>query len=187
MASNSLANAWNDPPILKFDPTSTASKHHLSKRVFSPVSKQDSDVSSKDSVSDSKEDENLVKKISSSSNLEENNLKEGSRETCDIPECDVEILTFVKSTFKIILEESPGKNERPLKEIDRRISLMEKAWNSNLSTEVKHNMYKMALALSNGNIESAEKIHCSLMVHNVREVKNWMVGVKHIIEMKKES
>ncbi|GBO09979.1 hypothetical protein AVEN_33413-1 [Araneus ventricosus] len=64
---------------------------------------------------------------------------------------------------------------------------MEKAWDSNLSTEVKHNMYKMAQALSNGNIDSAEKIHCSLMIHNVREVKNWMVGVKHIIEMKKES
>ncbi|CAL1272775.1 unnamed protein product [Larinioides sclopetarius] len=169
MANNTLTNAWNDPPILKFDPTSAACKHHLNKRVFSPLSKQESEASSKDSIPDSKEDEKLVKEISSCLNVEEN-LKEGSRESCDIPECDVEILKFVKSTFQNVLEDYPRKSERPLKEIDRRISLMEKAWYSNLSTEVKQDMYKMAQALSNGNIDSAEKIHCSLMVHYVREM-----------------
>ncbi|GIY76058.1 hypothetical protein CDAR_301271 [Caerostris darwini] len=182
------ARSWNDPPILKFDVTASTGKHHLNKRVFSSLNKQELQT---DSIQ-IKDDGKILKEIPSSlttsnDNVQHDGMKEGSRENCDIPETDVEILNYVTSVFKHILKESSVISERPLKEIDRRISIMEKAWYSSLSKEVKHKMYKMAQELSNGNVDSAEKIHCSLIIQNVREVKNWMVGVKHIIEMRKEN
>ncbi|GFW13518.1 hypothetical protein TNCV_1209841 [Trichonephila clavipes] len=144
-----------------------------------------------DDVEDRKDNTKPVNKLPTSStvvnNRVEENLEEDSKDNCDIPDSDEEILNCVMSTFRNILQESTSKSERPLKEIDRRINLMGKAWKSDLSKEVKHMMYKMAKDLSTGNIDSAEKLHCAIMVQNVREVKNWMVGVKHIIEMKREN
>ncbi|PRD31866.1 UNVERIFIED_CONTAM: Sra1 [Trichonephila clavipes] len=191
MANNLQGRSWNDPPVLKFEGTGLTGKHHLNKRVFSPLNKQDLQDTSPKDVEDRKDNTKPVNKLPTSStvvnNRVEENLEEDSKDNCDIPDSDEEILNCVMSTFRNILQESTSKSERPLKEIDRRINLMGKAWKSDLSKEVKHMMYKMAKDLSTGNIDSAEKLHCAIMVQNVREVKNWMVGVKHIIEMKREN
>ncbi|GFW13525.1 hypothetical protein TNCV_1209911 [Trichonephila clavipes] len=41
MANNLQGRSWNDPPVLKFEGTGLTGKHHLNKRVFSPLNKQD--------------------------------------------------------------------------------------------------------------------------------------------------
>ncbi|GFT15747.1 hypothetical protein NPIL_348921 [Nephila pilipes] len=188
MANSSQDRSWNDPPVLKFEGTGSIGKHHLNKRVFSQLNKQ---AIQTDVVEDRKDETKPINEIPTSSTVsdrtEENSLKENSKDNCDIPDSDEELLNFVMSTFRYILKESSAESERPLKEIDRRINIMEKSWNSDLSKDVKHMMYKMAKELSASNVEAAEKLHCAIMVQNVREVKNWMVAVKHIIEMKKEN
>ncbi|XP_015921331.1 steroid receptor RNA activator 1 [Parasteatoda tepidariorum] len=183
--------SWNDPPVVKYEITNTAKKHHLlNKRVVENETKHQASASSnKIELSDS-ECKSYISDISEKEfpvACEDNETSENLVKRSEtLPLSDEETLSYVVRTLQKILDETADKSEKTTKDVNKRIDIMKDFWNSKLSKEVKNKMFELAQELEKGNIDAALKIQWSLMMENVREVKSWMVGVKHIIEMKKE-
>ncbi|XP_035225859.1 steroid receptor RNA activator 1-like isoform X1 [Stegodyphus dumicola] len=199
MESNENARSWNDPPQLGFTEAAgqRTKRNLLTKRVPFPLSELPQSTKQQSfPVGEQKCDIDAVKifnteKITFAPDIKENadvdkNVKEeSSHSSLNINESDEEILAFVTTTLKNILLENAEKCET-MKEIDHRLDIMQRSWNSTISKEVKNMMFKLAKELSRGNVDAASKVHCILIVEHVREVKQWMVGVKHIIEIEKQ-
>ncbi|KAG8194391.1 hypothetical protein JTE90_011005 [Oedothorax gibbosus] len=188
MANDSPGPSWNDPPILKFDATASNIKPRLlNKRVYSSLNKTEHPSTvHKDSTAASPIPPTVLEKspLQQNDSSANENIKSTDEYEDSSPIIGAEHFEFVSTTLRNTLNECPENSEWTVKQIESRLTMMEKSWDSELSNTVKHLMWKLSKELEQGNIDAALNIHCSLMVGHVREVKNWNVAVKKIIEIK---
>lgn len=189
--------AWNDPPPLFFSsdyknkPISTK-RTLLNKRVAFPLHNPEGVLGSeKDVDSDRKAKTETIPPGALCPPTESNFTVQSSPQTTEeSPQKDItdeEMLSVVKSTFEIFLNESTQTSEDDIAGVKRKLVIFTDSWTVSLSTTVKQKMFQLATELSAGNIKAAETLCQSLVVSNTREVTPWMVGVKHIIQSAKKT
>ncbi|XP_011404715.2 PREDICTED: steroid receptor RNA activator 1-like [Amphimedon queenslandica] len=75
--------------------------------------------------------------------------------------------------------------ERLLKEIKKRLDMLDKQW-STLSQPVHKRLSSLVQALQDKDYKKAEDIHVGLMVDHVSEVKQWLIGIKKLVDIVKD-
>lgn len=180
---------WNDPPSLSYSQcnSSIGKRNVLNKRVPFPLNQSTASLDlDREKCNESLELSSTVV----SSNVDINSISTKCKDLLGESNTTIkedEILPFVIKTFEnILLENSDSYEKKRIEEINQRLNIMKDSWDEKMSLPVKQKMLLLAQELSKGNAEAALKIQCILMVDYLREVKQWMVGVKHIIEMERQ-